>query len=128
MSIFLPSSQTQEFKQFKLKNTKVRSETHGNYRYICREWVESVIATDPEYFERVKSSQAPMYLWIGCSDSRVVAERALGLGVGKLFVHRNVGNCLSHADQNAMSALEYSVQARVCSLVPWNVNQLYLNK
>lgn len=42
----------------------------------------------------------------------MVAEAALGLGVGDLFVHRNVGNCISHYDQNAMSALEYSV--KVC--------------
>jgi hypothetical protein len=83
----------------------------------CREWVASVVATDPEYFERCKASQAPKYLWIGCSDSRVVAERALGLGVGELFVHRNVGNCLSQSDQNAMSALEYAVQVRYQALV-----------
>ena len=87
----------------------------GEIDSFRREWIASVLEADPDYFERVKESQAPKYLWIGCSDSRVVAERALGLGVGQLFVHRNVGNCLSHADQNAMSALEYSVQ--VCT--PW---------
>ena len=82
-------------------------------RLPCRRWIQSVLENDPDYFSRYKDVQTPQYFWIGCSDSRVVAEAALGLGVGDLFVHRNVGNCISHYDQNAMSALEYSV--KVCS-------------
>lgn len=41
----------------------------------------------------------------------------MGLKVGELFVHRNVGNVLSHSDSNAMSALEYSVKVCFASRV-----------
>ena len=79
---------------------------------VCRKWVSNTLAEDPEYFSRWAASQKPQHLWIGCSDSRVVAEAATGLKVGDVFVHRNVGNVLSHSDNNAMSALEFSV--KVC--------------
>src|SRR5437899_5956304 len=46
---------------------------------------------DPEFFSRLSSQQAPEYLWIGCSDSRVPANEIVGLAPGELFVHRNVG-------------------------------------
>jgi hypothetical protein len=71
-----------------------------------------VLQKDPEFFTRWAIQQKPQYMWLGCSDSRVVAEAATGLDMGEVFVHRNVGNVLSHADNNAMSALEYSV--KVC--------------
>ena len=74
--------------------------------------MEEVKQQDPEYFSRWAETQKPKHLWIGCSDSRVVAEAATGLKVGDIFVHRNVGNVLSHADNNGMSALEYSVKVR----------------
>lgn len=82
-------------------------------RCKCRIWVSNVLQKDPEFFTRWADFQKPEYMWLGCSDSRVVAEAATGLGMGEVFVHRNVGNVLAHADNNAMSALEYSV--KVCS-------------
>jgi carbonic anhydrase len=81
---------------------------------LFRKWVDTVLQQDPQYFSRCAEAQKPEYLWIGCSDSRVVAEAATGLSVGHLFVHRNVGNVVPHADSNAMSAIEYAI--RVCNL------------
>lgn len=73
------------------------------------DWVTSRTAKDPDYFKRMANSQDPKYLWIGCSDSRVVANEIVGLEAGELFVHRNVGNLVPNTDFNCLSVLEYSV-------------------
>ncbi|MCV5991947.1 carbonate dehydratase, partial [Escherichia coli] len=53
--------------------------------------------------------QKPDFLWIGCSDSRVPAERLTGLYSGELFVHRNVANQVIHTDLNCLSVVQYAV-------------------
>ncbi|KAG2427351.1 hypothetical protein HXX76_012545 [Chlamydomonas incerta] len=73
-------------------------------------WSAARLAEDPGYFQRLISQQAPEYLWIGCSDSRVPANAILGLAPGEVFVQRNVGNQATHTDLNCMSCLEYSVK------------------
>lgn len=74
-----------------------------------REWVESRISKDPQYFRRMAEAQEAKYLWIGCSDSRVPANEIVGLEPGELFVHRNVANLCPHTDFNCLSVLEYAV-------------------
>jgi carbonic anhydrase len=74
-----------------------------------RAWAESLTRGDPGYFERLKSLQAPEYLWIGCSDSRVPANQIVGLAPGELFVHRNVANVVVHTDLNCLSVLQFAV-------------------
>ena len=37
-------------------------------------WAASMTAQDPDFFHRLSAQQAPEYLWIGCSDSRVPAN------------------------------------------------------
>mmetsp|Transcript_11236 Transcript_11236/g.31533 ORF Transcript_11236/g.31533 Transcript_11236/m.31533 type:complete len:203 (+) Transcript_11236:53-661(+) len=64
---------------------------------------------DAEYYARHVGGQAPEVLWVGCADSRVQADAALG--PGKVFVHRNVGNQVRPDDPNCMSAVEYSIMA-----------------
>src|SRR5262249_56132141 len=59
---------------------------------------------DPNFFRRLERQQAPHYLWIGCSDSRVPANTIVGLDPGELFVHRNVANLAS--PQDAKSAAQ----------------------
>ena len=63
----------------------------------------------PEYFSQLEEGQNPGFLWIGCSDSRVPAERLTGLHSGELFVHRNVANQVIHTDLNCLSVLQYAV-------------------
>ncbi len=74
-----------------------------------REWSETIKAEDPEFFSRLVNQQAPEYLWIGCSDSRVPANEIVNLLPGELFVHRNVANVVVHTDLNCLSVLQYAV-------------------
>ena len=75
-----------------------------------RAWVDGVLRDDPQFFERLKHQQAPEYLWIGCSDSRVPANQIIGLPPGDVFVHRNVANVVAHSDLNCLSVLHFAVE------------------
>jgi carbonic anhydrase len=74
-----------------------------------RRWAAEVTAAQPDFFQRLAAQQAPEYLWIGCSDSRVPANEIVGLLPGELFVHRNVANVVVHTDLNCLSVLQYAV-------------------
>jgi len=75
-----------------------------------RSWAKRQVEEDAQFFERLKSLQAPQYLWIGCSDSRVPANQITGLVPGEVFVHRNVGNLVVHTDINCLSVIQYAVE------------------
>lgn len=75
-----------------------------------RAWSEEISERDPEFFPTLAKQQAPDYLWIGCSDSRVPANEIVGLMPGELFVHRNVANMVVHTDMNLLSVLQYAVE------------------
>ena len=74
-----------------------------------RAWAEGKVAADPGFFKRLEAQQAPEYLWIGCSDSRVPANEICGLDPGEMFVHRNVGNLAPPQDANYLSVLQFAV-------------------
>jgi len=76
-----------------------------------RRWAIERRRTDPDFFSRLVSQQAPEYLWIGCSDSRVPANEIVDLPPGELFVHRNVANVVVHTDLNCLSVLQYAIDA-----------------
>ncbi len=63
----------------------------------------------PGFFAGLAAQQAPRYLWIGCSDSRVPANDIVGLAPGELFVHRNVANLVLHTDFSCLSVLQYAI-------------------
>ena len=75
-----------------------------------RLWSERTRAQKPDFFEKLSRQQAPEYLWIGCSDSRVPANEIVGLLPGEIFVHRNVANVVVHTDLNCLSVLQYAVE------------------
>ena len=74
-----------------------------------RIWAESMVAEDANFFKRLVSQQAPEYLWIGCSDSRVPANEIVNLLPGELFVHRNVANVVVHTDLNCLSVIQFAI-------------------
>lgn len=74
-----------------------------------QDWADRVTLEDPTFFERLSRQQAPEYLWIGCSDSRVPANQIMGLAPGEVFVHRNIANVMVHTDLNCMSTIQFAV-------------------
>ena len=76
-----------------------------------RRWAASVTRRDPDFFSRLARQQAPDYLWIGCSDSRVPANEIVDLLPGELFVHRNVANVVVHSDLNCLSVVQFAVES-----------------
>jgi carbonic anhydrase len=74
-----------------------------------RAWSERVRAESPDFFTQLARQQAPEYLWIGCSDSRVPANQIVGLLPGQVFVHRNVANVVAHSDLNCLSVIQFAV-------------------
>ena len=72
-------------------------------------WAEDIKRKEPNFFSKLAEQQAPEYLWIGCSDSRVPANEIVGLLPGELFVHRNVANLVLHSDIKCLSVLQYAI-------------------
>ena len=73
-------------------------------------WARNMKERDPEFFERLSKQQAPEYLWIGCSDSRVPANEIVGKLPGEVFVHRNVANMVVHTDMNCLSVMQFAIE------------------
>lgn len=72
-------------------------------------WAQEQVQEDPEFFKRLSALQTPDFLWIGCSDSRVPADKITGTQPGEIFVHRNIANMVVHTDVNLLSVLDYAV-------------------
>ena len=73
-------------------------------------WAKDQVEKDPGYFKRLEGIQQPEFLWIGCSDSRVPADKITCTQPGEIFVHRNIANVVVHTDVNFASVLEYAVE------------------
>ena len=86
----------------------VRSLDHLFDRNVA--WVDRKRRDDPHFFRRLAEQQAPRYLWIGCSDSRITANDVLGLDPGEVFVHRNIANVVHTSDMNVLAVLEFAVE------------------
>ena len=73
------------------------------------DWATSIKDRDPDFFTNLSKQQAPDYMWIGCSDSRVPANQIVNLPPGEVFVHRNIANVVVHTDLNCLSVLQFAV-------------------
>lgn len=74
-------------------------------------WAAQTNRTHPGLFEQLGKTQTPDYLWISCSDSRVSPNQALEVEPGEVFVHRNISNVIVQSDLNALSVIQYAVEA-----------------
>lgn len=72
-------------------------------------WVQQKLNEDKDFFNKLKNTQKPEFLWIGCADSRVPANEITGTQPGEVFVHRNIANMVVHTDMNMLSVLDYAV-------------------
>ena len=75
-----------------------------------RNWVKGITDNDADFFRSLADEQKPSYLWIGCSDSRIPANAAIGLLSGELFVHRNIANLVIHSDLNCLSVIQFAIE------------------
>ncbi len=88
---------------------RISAHTLDHLKANNRAWAARMVSADAYFFKRLERQQAPEYLWIGCSDSRVPANEIVGLAPGELFVHRNVANLAPPQDANYLSVLQFAV-------------------
>jgi carbonic anhydrase len=86
----------------------MKSEKYNRIFELNKEWLKK--AKNQKVFADTSKSQSPDFLYIGCSDSRVPANRITGLDIGDLFVHRNIANVVSNTDLNIQSVIQYAVE------------------
>lgn len=84
--------------------------THEKLLLENRAWAEEKSQSNPDFFKILAAQQAPEFLWIGCSDSRVPANQITGTLPGEIFVHRNISNLVVNTDINMLSVLQYAVE------------------
>jgi carbonic anhydrase len=93
-------------------SSQIHDTSHITYQGLLegnKKFIESALAEDPEYFDKLANGQKPPVLWIGCADSRVPANQITNTAPGEIFVHRNIANMVIHSDMNMLSVLDYAV-------------------
>ena len=78
-----------------------------------KHFLSDVFPAKRDQFHLLAESQAPEWLFITCSDSRIVPDLILGTGPGDLFISRNAGNVVPVAgnDVDGITAtIEYAVE------------------
>ena len=80
----------------------------GHKRFLAE-----VFPARRDQFHLLAETQAPEWLVITCSDSRIVPDMVLGTGPGDLFITRNAGNVvpMTANDVDGVTAtIEYAVE------------------
>ena len=78
-----------------------------------KRFLEKVFPERLDQFHLLSDRQAPRWLIITCSDSRVLPDLFLGTGPGDLFITRNAGNVVpvtSHDVDGCTATIEYAVE------------------
>jgi carbonic anhydrase len=79
-----------------------------------KKFLKDIFPERRSHFHLLAESQAPQWLFITCSDSRIVPDLILGTEPGDLFISRSIGNVVpvSGNDVDGVSAtIEYAVEA-----------------
>ncbi len=78
-----------------------------------KRFLSEVFPGKRDQFQLLADRQSPEWLFITCSDSRVVPDLILGTGPGDLFITRNAGNVVPIASQDVdgvTATIEYAVE------------------
>jgi len=78
-----------------------------------RKFLAEVFPRRRAEFHLLAESQAPAWLFITCSDSRIVPDMILGTDPGDLFITRNAGNVIpvtSNDVDGCTATIEYAVE------------------
>jgi carbonic anhydrase len=78
-----------------------------------KHFLAKVFPARRDQFHLLAEMQAPEWLFITCSDSRVLPDLILGTGPGDLFITRNAGNVvpITGTDVDGVTAtIEYAVE------------------
>jgi carbonic anhydrase len=78
-----------------------------------KKFLSDVFPARRSQFHLLADSQAPEFLFITCSDSRIVPDLILGTGPGDLFISRCIGNVVpvTGNDMDGVTAtIEYAVE------------------
>lgn len=85
-------------------HSKIKKILEGNELFV-----NEVLQKDENFFKKLSNIQNPEYLWIGCSDSRIPADKITNQMPGTIFVHRNIANQINPLDFNVLSVIYYSL-------------------
>jgi carbonic anhydrase len=78
-----------------------------------KKFLAEVFPRRRDQFHLLAESQAPEWLFITCSDSRVLPDLILGTGPGDLFITRNAGNVVpvtANDVDGCTATIEYAVE------------------
>ncbi len=78
-----------------------------------KKFLEKVFPERRDQFQLLSDRQAPLWLVITCSDSRVLPDLFLQTGPGDLFITRNAGNVVpitSHDVDGCTATIEYAIE------------------
>lgn len=76
-------------------------------------FLKDVFPERKDQFHLLAEQQAPRWLLITCSDSRIVPDLILGTGPGDLFISRNAGNVIpvtANDIDGTTATIEYAVE------------------